>query len=167
MIMRNDHILKILEAGSVRSLSEAEIAALEAHAADCADCRRAYEAACISCDLIHALAAEKYEPSPFFKTRVMAAIRERELSPELPAFARMWKAAGALVSSMAMLVLVLIGLTAFGYGSGPAATELAAAQSAQGLFSPEQVVLDMGADESLAYDQVLSIMYDLGDSDGQ
>lgn len=164
--MRDNHIIKMLEEKAIDTLSESEIIAIEAHAIDCSACRRAYAAARISADLLHARAAETVEPLPFFKTRVMAAIREKQLSPELPAFLRMWKAAGALVSMMAMLVVILIGMTVFSGSSGTQADELIAGPS---IFSPESLVFEPSSpgDDILAYDQVLSTMYDVGDSDGQ
>ena len=163
--MRDNHIIRMLEEGAIDGLGEGEIIAIEAHSADCRPCLRAYEAARLAAGMLRARASETTEPSPFFKTRVMASIRERQLSPELPALLRMWKAAGALVSMMAVLVVVLIGLTVFSGSSGTQANDLLAVHS---IYSPEYVVFEPGAlDDSLAYDQVLSTMYDLGDLDGQ
>lgn len=168
MIMKESHIITIIEQRCVGGLCEAEITEIEIHVADCADCRRAYKAAQVSDRLVRARAAETIEPSPFFNTRVMAALRERELSPELPALLRMWKAAGSLVSAMAAVVVILIGLTVFGTGTDPQLppTEMAVSQS---MFSPEYVVFEQGegADDSLAYDQVLTTVYDSEDVDGQ
>jgi anti-sigma factor RsiW len=157
----------MLEERAFDSLSEGELLAIEAHTLDCSACLRAYEAARISADLLRARASETVEPSPFFKTRVMAAIKEKRLSPELPALLRMWRAAGALVSMMAVLLVVLVGLTVFSNSSGTSADELIAGAN---IYSPEYVVFEpgSGADESLADDQVLStVYYDVGDFDGQ
>ena len=166
--MKESHIITIIEQRCVGELCEAEIVEIEVHVARCADCRRAYRAAQISDSLVRARAAETIEASPFFNTRVMAALRERELSPELPALLRMWKAAGSLVSAMAAVVVILIGLTIFGTGTDTQSqpTEMAASQS---IFSPEYVVFEQGegADDSLAYDQVLTTVYDSEDVDGQ
>jgi hypothetical protein len=163
--MQGNHIIKLLEERGVGQLSESEMAALAAHAADCHECMRAYQAARLSSVLIRARASETVEPSPFFKTRVMAAIREKQLSPEPPALVRMWRAAGALVSAMAMLVVILVGLTLFGYGPGP---QIQTAEAAQNIFSPEYVVFepDDAASESLPYDLVLATMYDSEETDG-
>lgn len=156
----------MLEERALDSLSEGELVVIETHTVDCPACLRAYEAARISADLLRARASEVVEPSPFFKTRVMAAIRERHLSPEAPALLKMWRAAGALVSMMAVLVVVLIGLTVFSNNSSTQADDLTAGNS---LYSPEYVVLEPGyaGDDGLAYDQVLSTVYGLGDFDGQ
>ena len=168
--MKESHIITIIEQRCVGLLCEAEIAEIEIHVADCDDCHRAYRAAQVSNRLVRARAAETIEASPFFNTRVMAALRERELSPELPALLRMWKAAGSLVSAMAAVVVILIALTIFGTGTGAdpqlQPTEMAVSQS---IFSPEYVVFEQGegADDSLAYDQVLTTVYDSEDVDGQ
>ena len=166
--MKESHIITIIEQRCVSGLCEAEIAEIEVHIADCADCRCAYRAAQISDRLVRARVAETIEASPFFNTRVMAALRERELSPELPALLRMWKAAGSLVSAMAAVVVILIGLTIFGTGTDSQSqmTEMVVNQS---MFSPEYVVFEQGegADDSLAYDQVLTTVYDSEDVDGQ
>jgi len=165
--MRDDHIKTMLEEKPFARLSEGEIVEIESHAAGCPACKRLYEAARASAFLIRARAAESVDVSPFFKTRVMAAIRERQLSPELPALARMWKAAGALVSMMACLVVVLIGLTIFNY-SPDSDVQLTEIATSQNIYSPEYVVIDRGDLDSdpLPYDQVLGTIYDSEDDDG-
>jgi predicted anti-sigma-YlaC factor YlaD len=166
--MQETHIINMIEQSGVAGLSEIEVAKIEIHIALCADCRRAYRAAQVSGDLLRARAAESVEASPFFSTRVMAALRERELSPELPALLRMWRAAGALVSVMAALVVLLIGLTIFDTGSVPQAqaSDVAAVQN---IYSPEYVVFGDGdnIDDNIQYDQVLTTVYGAEDVDGQ
>ncbi len=166
--MQETHIINIIEQRSVAGLSETEIAKIEVHTALCSDCRRAYRAAQVSDALVRARAAESVEASPFFSTRVMAALRERELSPELPALLRMWKAAGALVSVMAALVVLLVGLTIFDTNADPQmqTPDLAAIQN---IYSPEDLVFDEGEniDESIQYDQVLTTVYGSEEVDGQ
>ncbi|HEX8183550.1 MAG TPA: anti-sigma factor [Blastocatellia bacterium] len=165
--MRDNHIITRLEERSVSHLSEDERAIVEAHVAACPACARAYQAARVSDSLIRARASETMDVSPFFKTRVMAAIREKHLSPEMPALARMWKAAGTLVSMMAGLVVILIGLTIFNYSPEPEvpSTEVATSMN---IYSPEYVVIDRGdlEGEPLAYDQVLGTIYDSEEDDG-
>lgn len=166
--MQDSHIVKMLEAKTVSSFSADEIKLIETHTADCAACSQAYKAARVSESLIRARAAETIAPSPFFKTRVMAAIRERQLSPELPAIVRMWRAAGALVSAMAMVVAVLIGMTF--YNSAPdsqlQSPELLASQSMYSLEYMEFEQTDL-AEDGVAYDQVIGTIYDSEDGDGQ
>ena len=162
--MRDNHIIQMLEEKPFGGLSQQEIETIKSHNADCPDCGQAHAAAQISFEMIKERASETVEVSPFFKTRVMAALRERHLQPEPPALVRMWRAAGALVSAMAAMVVILVGLTVFTYqpDSQPDLTS-------QNIFSPEYVVFeqDDAADDGLAYDQVFSTMYDSGDSDDQ
>ena len=162
--MRDNHIIQMLEEKCFSSLSQQERDAIKSHIAACVECEQSHRAAQISFDLIKERASETVEVSPFFKTRVMAALRERHLQPEPAALVRMWRAAGALVSAMAAMVVILVGLTVFTYNpdSPPELTS-------QNIYSAEYVVFepDDPADDGLAYDQVLSTMYDAGDSDEQ
>jgi len=162
--MAETHITGILEEKPFGSLSGDDIANVESHTAICDECRSAYSAARIADNLIHARSAETVDVGPFFKTRVMAAIREGRLSPEEAPLVRMWKAAGALVSTMAVLLVILTGMTIFS-GSPDSQSDFTIAAS-QNLYSPEFVVLDLD-DEELANDQVISTIYDLEDGDGQ
>lgn len=164
--MRDNHIITMLEEEPATRLSEAERAVIEAHVADCPECLLAYEAAQLSNHLIRARAADAVDVSPFFKTRVMASIKERRLAPEPSTLLRMWRAAGGLVSMMVGLVVILIGLTVFSYGPGPQmqSAEVAAAQN---IYSPEYVVLEEGdtASDAMPYDQVLGTIYGSEDDD--
>lgn len=165
--MPDNHIITMLEEKPAGRLSEAEIVAIETHAAGCPGCMLAYKAARASDSLIRARAAETIDVSPFFKTRVMASIKERQLSPELPALLRMWRAAGSLVSMMAALVVILIGLTIFSY-SPDSQTQSREIASSQSIYSPEYVVLEGGdiAGDAMPYDQVIGTIYDSEDEDG-
>lgn len=166
--MRENHIIKMIEGKSVDSLGEDELQLIEAHIAGCSTCLEFYEAARISDDLIRARAGEVIAPSPFFKTRVMAAIEKRNLSPELPAIVRMWKAAGALVSSLAVIVAILIGLTF--YAPGADTKHSIAGQLASGdMYSVEYLELERtdAADDGASYDQVLGTIYDAEGGDEQ
>jgi predicted anti-sigma-YlaC factor YlaD len=165
--MPDMHIIRTLEEKAFDSLSGADIASVESHIAICDECKSAYDAARIAASLIQARAAETVGVGPFFKTRVMAAIRERRLSPEEAPLVRMWRAAGALVSTMALLLVVLAGMTIFS-ASPDSQIELSMA-AGQNLYSPEYVVLERGdpGDDEVADDQVVSTIYDLEDGDGQ
>ena len=166
--MPDPHIIEMLEEKPFSSLSPADIARAESHIASCAECKSAYSAARIAALLIEVRASETVEVGPFFKTRVMATIRERRLSAEEPALVRMWRAASALVSTMGILLMILTGITIFSQGPDPQMPASGVVAS-QNLYSPEYVVLDRGdlGDDELANDQVIPTMYDLEDSDGQ
>lgn len=166
--MRDSHIVRLLEDKPLAGLNADENAGIELHIAQCSDCRRAYDAARVSAVLLRERAAERTEVPPFFKTRVMATIRERQLSPEGPALVRMWRAARALVSVMATVVALLMALTFFSQNGG---SQLLSAEASDGvsIYSPEYVLLEEGNSdgEGLMYDQVLATMYDGGDADEQ
>ena len=162
--MTDTHIISTLEEKSFDSLSGDEVLRAELHIESCVECKAAYDAARIGSSLLRSRADETLEVPPFFKTRVMAAIRERRLSPEEPALVRMWRAAGAMVSTFAVLLLILAGMTIFSedpYSQADLAT--------QNLYSAEYVVLQRGEPEEteLADDQVVSTIYELEDGDGQ
>jgi hypothetical protein len=152
----------MLEEKPIGGLSEGEIANAESHIAQCSECKRAYDAARISTSLILARASEATEVGPFFKTRVMAALRD--LSPEVPALVRMWRAAGTLASTMAALLVILVALTVFDSRmQSPAVTP------SQNIYSPEYVVFEQGDldDDTLAYDELIATMYEPEDENGQ
>jgi len=163
--MADTHIIRTLEEKPFDSLSAGDIASAESHIAICDECKSAYDAARIAASLIQARTAETVDVGPFFKTRVMAAIRESRLSPEESPLVRMWRAAGALVSTMAVLLVMLAGMTIFSESPDSQMTMAAS----QNLYSPEYVVLERGdlGDDELANDQVVSTIYDLEDGDGQ
>ena len=159
--MRDEHIKKLLDEAPLASLGEGELAAVRAHADSCAECRRAFEAARASSVMLRARAAESFEPSPFFQTRVLAALRERRAAEEGWTLARLWKSAGLLVSSMAATVAALAVFTFV-------APEQAPAQEVAGLgaYSAETLILDGGAgDDEMTYEQVLTSLYE-SDEDG-
>ena len=154
--MKNDHITDLLESAPFSSLSKSELSAAREHIVGCADCQRAYEAALVAESLLKERAASTLEPSPFFQTRVMAALRERQMLSGVSPLRRMWRAAGLLVSSMVALVVLLAALT---YFEQPqlGVTEQASAFNFDFL---EQVSFTQDApDEDLTYAQVLTALY--------
>ena len=169
--MRETHIIKLLEEKPFNSLNEEETARARSHITQCSECKLAYDAARVSCALILARtagASEGTDVSPFFKTRVMAALRERHLSPEMPALVRMWRASGALASALGALLIILVALTVFAPDPEFPAQSGTIAGS-QSIYSPEYVVVQQGDldDEDLSYDDVVATMYEPEDADGQ
>lgn len=112
--MKNEHILDILDEKAFGDLDKAEMSFIKAHAAECADCFQAFEAARITSVLLTTHAAEVFEPPPFFQTRVMANLREKQakINP-FAAIGRLWKASAALVVMMMTMVVALVALTIF------------------------------------------------------
>ena len=152
--MSEKHIIEVLDNGSIASLSESELIAVQAHAKDCASCRDAYEAARLSALVLRSRAQVTIEPSPFFQTRVMAALREQQAVENVPAMLRLWKSARALVSSMAVTTAVL-GALSFLLPAAPTASVM---DQTATVYSAESVILDQGNDE-MSYEQVLSAIY--------
>lgn len=112
--MRNEHILDILDEKAFVDLSRTDLSRIESHAGICPDCARAFDAARISAFLLKAEPLEDFAPSPFFQTRVLASLRQRQekINP-FAALARLWKASATLVVMMMAVVIGLIALTAF------------------------------------------------------
>ena len=155
----------MIEEKPPRALGKDEVLIIESHIADCSNCRHAYEAAQVSEALIRARADETIAPSPFFKTRVMSAIRQNQLSPEPPAILKMWRAAGALVSALTALVAILIGVT-FYVSSNNTPSQLDGPVASGNLYSVEYLEFER-ADDGATNDQVLGTIYDSEGGDGQ
>lgn len=147
------HITEILDNASISALSEIELNEVRAHALECESCRSAYEAARLSAAVLKSRAQTAFEPSPFFQTRVMAAIREQREAETVPAFSRLWKSAKVLVSSMALTTAAL-GVLSFALpGTTPDDQSLSA-------YSAESVIMGQNADDQMTYEQVLSTIYE-------
>jgi anti-sigma-K factor RskA len=154
--MRDEHIRKLLDEAPLSSLGRAELAAVRAHADTCEECGRAFEAALASSLMLKARTRETFEPSPFFQTRVLAALRERRAEEEERwTFARLWKSAGLLVSSMAATTAALAVFT-FVAPSEPAVAQEVASGNA---YTAESVIFDDAGDEQMTYDQVMTSLY--------
>ena len=155
--MKNDHIIGLLEQAPYSSLSEQELKTVRAHMARCANCQQAYEAARVAELLLKARAAEPIEPAPFFQTRLLATLRERQLLNGVSPFQRMWRAVNLLVTSMLLLVGVLAVLTYSDAGPQPLAPN-----SAGPLELVEQALIaqDAQPDEEMSYGQVLTALYE-------
>jgi len=161
--MRDEHVIKLLEEKPLGSLSESEFRWIDSHISHCSGCARAYDAARTSTVMLRARASEVVEPPPFFNTRVMAAIRERQIIPEQFSIFGMWKAARPLVSSMVALVVILLTLTLFvSQVQTPVETNLIAGD----IYSAEWVVLkgDDITDDDITYGDVLTTLYDSQDA---
>jgi len=159
--MKENHIIDLLENHSFASLHESERAVIRTHTANCSSCARAYEATKIASSLLRERAAEFVEPSPFFPTRVLAALRERQ--NEVPAFKRLWQTAGALLSSMTATVALLAVLSFVVPGTQTSTTAQASEPNG---YSAEEVILNQnGLQAEQASDaQVLTTLYSAEDS---
>jgi anti-sigma-K factor RskA len=161
--MSNNHIINLIESAPLASLSENDMSAIREHTPNCLDCRRAFEAAQISMLLLRERAAETFEPSPFFHTRVLATLRERETAGGLWAWSKVWRAAGALASSMVASVAALAVLT-FAIPAGQPVT-VSQDMTALNAFSAEEVLLEQAesVNDQASEDQILRTLYEAED----
>ncbi len=154
--MKEKHIIEILENSPLAGLTESELLAVRSHTESCLSCRRAYDAAQLSTLLIKERAVETIEPSPFFQTRVLAALREQQAGNNVPVLSRLWKSAGALVSSMAVTTAALAAFSFLAPGAGTSQETTAALAP----YSAEAVVLNQDqSDDQMTDEQVLSAIY--------
>jgi predicted anti-sigma-YlaC factor YlaD len=163
--MKDEHIISRLETGPVTGLSEQDLNAIEAHVAGCESCRRAYSVARLADDLVRSRTAEFIEPPPFFQTRVLAAWRERRAAGDAWSFARMWRSAGVLVSSMAATVAVLAALTfalPMATSTGNVDQPLARATA----YSAEDVIFDAEGGATVSEGQAVTAILD-ADAEGR
>ena len=154
--MRDEHIISLIENTSLASLSENDLTMIRAHTKDCSNCFRAFEAAQVSLRLLKERAAVQassdFGPSPFFHTRVLATLRERQAVNDSWAFGRLWRAAGALASSMVVTVATLAFLTFV-------IPDTQLASVSQTGPSAEEVILDQAQSEEVSEGQVLTTIY--------
>ena len=152
--MKEKHIIEVLDNASIVSLSEIELNEIRIHVKECVSCHDAYEAARLSAVVIKSRVQATIEPSPFFQTRVMAALREQQRAVDsVPAMFRLWKSARALVSSMAVTTAAL-GVLSFVLPAPAVAVD----DQVVGVYSAESVIMGPDSDE-LSYEQVLSTIY--------
>lgn len=90
--MKDKHIIGLIENEPLASLSEIDLATIKAHVAECFACESAFEAARLSSLMLRERATEVFEPTPFFHTRVLAQLRERQAANESWSWNRIWRA---------------------------------------------------------------------------
>ena len=133
--MKNDHIIGLIESQPLGSLNDSDLSAVQAHVEECAGCLQAFQAAQVSGSLLKEHAAAAFEPPPFFHTRVLATLRERQAINESWGFSRLWRAAGALASTMAATVATLAILTFV-------VPETQQVSAVSNVYSAEEVILN-------------------------
>ena len=152
------HITEILDKASIAMLSESELNEIRVHALECMSCRDAYEAARLSAVVLKSRAEVTIEPSPFFQTRVMAALREQQAVESVPAMLRLWRSAKVLVSTMAVTTAALAVVSFM----QPTQTTTVPEQTASA-YSAYSVIMDQDADDQMSYEQVLNTIYEEDD----
>jgi hypothetical protein len=156
--MRDEHIIIIIENAPLASLGEDALSAIRAHTRSCSDCLQAFQAAQVSQRLLKERAAVEFEPSPFFHTRVLATLRERQAAANNSwAFSRMWRSTGALASSMAAAVALLAVLTFVVPETQVTSQQMSFVPNG---YSAEEVILDQTSQvEDVSDGQLLTTIY--------
>ena len=149
--MNENHIIEILDGTPLGQLDDNQLRVVRGHVEDCAACARAYDAALLVSNVIQARTDITIEPSPFFATRVLAAVREQKAN-SVPVMLRLWRSASVLVSSMAVTTAALAVMSIV--VPGPASSETATMSP----YSAEAVILNDENDQ-MTYEQVLSTIY--------
>ncbi len=159
--MKNEHVISILESKPLVGLDESDLGQIRAHATACEACRRAYESAQVSSVLLQERAGESFEPPPFFQTRVLAALRERQSANETWAWSRLWRTAGGLASSMVATVATLAVLTFVVPSTQNADSQTPSVNA----YSTEAVVLDEKGtpEDQISNNDVLATLYETDD----
>ena len=156
--MNDKHITEVLDSVALAALSPSELDEIRAHARDCEPCGNAFAAAQLSALVIKERAQAVIEPSPFFQTRVLAALREQQAAESVPALLRLWKSARGLVSSMALTTAALAALSFMVSTPATSVTDQTVALTA------ESVILGQDADD-MTYEQVMNTIYADDDED--
>ena len=152
--MKEKHITEILDNAPITNVSDRELDEIRVHTQDCVSCRGAYEAARLSAVVLRNRAQDAIEPSPFFQTRVMAALREQQAVENVPAMLRLWRSSKALVSSMAVTTAALAVLSFVLPTPGTSVDDQRAS-----VYSAESVIMGQSSEEQMTYEQVLSTIY--------
>lgn len=154
--MKDRHITEILDETGYAALDGERLKTMQTHCAGCADCRQAFEASRVSTVLLTARASiPAAEPSAFFQSKVLNALREKQnIRRPVAAFRRWWQASYPLVCSMLLVVITLAVLTMFAPKSQPEQ-----AVSTYNLYSTDAVILNQNAPRSLTTEQALEVIY--------
>ncbi|HVE58495.1 MAG TPA: hypothetical protein VNB22_16805 [Pyrinomonadaceae bacterium] len=154
--MKDRHILEILDGKKFAELGSDELKDFQTHSAGCAECRQAFEAARISAVLLNVRASVgTVEPSAFFQSKVLNAIREKQsLRKPIAAFRRWWQASYALVCSMLFIVITLGALTFLAPKSNADQ-----AVSTYNLYSTDSVILNQNPPRNITTEQALEVIY--------
>lgn len=158
--MKDKHIISLIDNSSFGSISESDLETIRVHVAECDSCESAFAAARLAFVMLQERATETVEPTPFFQTRVLAQLRERQAANTW-SWDRIWRAAGALASSMVATVAALAILT-FVIPESPSTADLLEGTSARNAYSAEEVILNPGdlLDEQASDGLVLTTLYD-------
>jgi predicted anti-sigma-YlaC factor YlaD len=147
--MNEKHIIENLDAKPFAELSEDEVLQIKEHAAKCSSCLSAFLAAERSTEILKFEAAREIEPSAFFQSKVLRALKEKRGSRR-PVWDlwKMWQASGALVSLMAAMVAGLFFAGAIAPGASGGVNYPAAGDTTEAvIFEQENTLRDMTSEQ--------------------
>lgn len=154
--MRVVHVTEIIDRKGLGTLADDERELVEVHAAECAECAEALFSARFALGMLRSHSETvKAAPPAFFETRVLAAIREKNVE-KLPfwSFRRWWQASYGMVSAMVLIAAVLGMLTLF----APASNDQAD-MSNYSIYSTEADILNQRSARDLSREQLLEVIY--------
>lgn len=153
--MKYDHIIERLDREGLAALAPHEAEAFAAHSEGCADCAAALRAARAARFLVGSrVEVGDVAPPPFFETRVLAALREKQvLKTPYWSFRRWWQASSGLVSAMVLMAAVFAVLTIFAPKDGPQDV------TNFNLYSTEAEVLNQRSAREMTREQMLEVIY--------
>jgi hypothetical protein len=137
--MKERHITDLLDAGRGSITGEDRIF-IDRHVAGCESCSADLKNSLIADTLVSARSSEFIEPSPFFSTRVMAALRERQTQADPFTLFNLWHTARGLITGMAALVLLLVGISISDGFTADNTTVTRNQTASATLYSPEQLI---------------------------
>lgn len=159
--MNSEHIINLIEHTPLSEITDSDLAIVRAHVSVCDSCNQSWQGARISTLLLKERAAATFEPTPFFQTKVLAALREQR--SEQWSWAKMWKATSALATSMVATVAAILVLT-FVIPGTSGDSKLLDQSLATNTYSAEEVILNQGDTANTQSDQasdaqVLTTLY--------
>ncbi len=159
--MKNRHITKIIDQNNFANLSAKDLVIINAHVAVCRDCEQAVQAARLSSILIRAHSSENAPvQSPFFQSKVLNALREKQNSIKaIGTFRRWWQASALMVGIMLMMVAGLAAITLRASLSNNFETPQAGISNFN-LYSTDTVIFNQKLAPELTTEQVFQILDD-------
>ena len=148
-----------LDSISLNHASEEVVQEIRIHADQCRACREAFTAAILSAELLRARIeeSETLQPSPFFESVVMNAIRAgKAVSTPIAAFTRWWKATSSILAFSASISVILIVVALMTSTTEDVPT---VSSTSSNLYPTEAVLLDQTSTKDMTNEQVLQVVY--------
>lgn len=155
-----NEIIACLDSVSLNHISEEILSELREHADSCKECDNVLTAAMLSSELLRARLdeAESIDPSPFFESVVINAIKAgKAVSTPIAAFTRWWKATSSILAFSASMsvILIVVALMTTTVEEAPTVSS-----TSSNLYPTEAVLMDQATNgKDLTNEQVLQVVY--------